>query len=175
MGVVRLTKALMPLLKDGEGSRVLIMSSFSRYACFPQWSAYIASKYAIEGFADCFRREIGIFGVNVILLQPGLFSTKGLQIESLLANNQKVWDKTPQSKQKEYGSEWRKWWLEKLIIIGNKLLSTQDVNIVVDAYEKALSHPSPQTRYIIAPSVILYLQSFVPNYILDFLWFHLQK
>jgi len=173
LGVVRLTNAFLSLLKESKG-RIVIMSSFSRYACFPQWSAYIASKYAIEGFADCFRREIQIFGIRVVLLQPGLFSTEGLKIGSLIKNNDDVWNALDKSKQLEYGNRWRDWWMRYLISFGNRWISTTDISIVVKAYENALSHPFPRNRYIISPSILLYLQSWVPTYILDVLWYYLQ-
>lgn len=53
-------------------------------------SSYSASKYGVEGFTDCLRHEMNLFGgVKVILIEPGFFNTPLVDSTKLQA----VWDR----------------------------------------------------------------------------------
>ena len=67
---VLLTRALLPFVREAKGTIVFISSVFG-YAGFPLTSAYCASKYALEGFAESLYYELEPHGVHVALVEPG--------------------------------------------------------------------------------------------------------
>lgn len=73
-GMWRLTRAALPMLREREGRVVNVSSMVGRVAP-PFWGAYAASKHAVEGFSDALRREVGSFGVDVVVVQPGPIRT----------------------------------------------------------------------------------------------------
>ncbi|CAF3940330.1 unnamed protein product [Adineta steineri] len=62
-GHVAMTKKFLPLLIAKRDSRVINMSSMCGYISLPGSSAYCASKYALESFSDCLRREMASWGL----------------------------------------------------------------------------------------------------------------
>jgi NAD(P)-dependent dehydrogenase (short-subunit alcohol dehydrogenase family) len=71
---LRLTQALLPLLKRSRG-RVVNVSSGSGLMAIPLSGAYSASKYAIEALSDVMRVEWKQFGIGVVVVEPGLINT----------------------------------------------------------------------------------------------------
>ena len=51
------------------------ISSIAGRIGFPVSTAYISSKFAIEGLSESLRYELGPFGVNVIIIEPGVIKT----------------------------------------------------------------------------------------------------
>lgn len=70
LGVVAVTKAFLPLLKESKG-RIVNMSSVSGRVATPFIAPYVASKFALEAISDCLRRELHPFGVDVVVIEPG--------------------------------------------------------------------------------------------------------
>jgi len=80
LGVMRVTQAFLPLLGAEENSsippgRIIQMSSVSGKISAPFLGPYAASKYALEAISDALRRELFIFGIKVIILEPGPIKT----------------------------------------------------------------------------------------------------
>ncbi len=74
-GHVALTQALLPaLIASGDG-RLVNVSSIGGRVAFPTYGAYAAAKFALEGFSDVLRREVGRLGVKVIVIEPGNIAT----------------------------------------------------------------------------------------------------
>ena len=74
--VVRMIQKIAPVMrKQGSGNIVNISSVAGRIG-FPVSTAYISSKFALEGLSESIRFELGQFGVNVIIIEPGVIKTK---------------------------------------------------------------------------------------------------
>ena len=76
LGVVRVTQAFLPLLGAVENStfppgRIIQISSVSGTISAPFMGPYSASKYALEAISDALRRELSIFNIKVVVIQPG--------------------------------------------------------------------------------------------------------
>ncbi|QUS39030.1 SDR family oxidoreductase [Tardiphaga alba] len=76
MGPVIATKAFLPLLGadtmlNGAPGRIVMMSSVSGQFGNPLLSPYSASKFALEGLSESLRRELMLFGIDVITIAPG--------------------------------------------------------------------------------------------------------
>jgi NAD(P)-dependent dehydrogenase (short-subunit alcohol dehydrogenase family) len=75
LGVHTVTQAFLPLLgtesnRLGEPGRVVNVSSISGRLAMPFAGAYAASKFGLEGYSDSLRRELMLFGIKVILIEP---------------------------------------------------------------------------------------------------------
>ncbi len=74
-GVVRVTRAFLPLLKAGDDSRIVNLSSVFGLICPPGQCAYSASKFAVRGFSNALRHELAGSGVGVSVVHPGGVAT----------------------------------------------------------------------------------------------------
>ena len=73
--VVRMIQKVAPTMrKQGSGNIVNISSVAGRIG-FPVSTAYISSKFALEGFSESLRYELQPFGINVIIIEPGVIKT----------------------------------------------------------------------------------------------------
>jgi NAD(P)-dependent dehydrogenase (short-subunit alcohol dehydrogenase family) len=77
-GVLRVTRALLPHMRERRSGRILMMSSLSGLVTPPTQGAYSSSKHALEGLSNALRMELYPFGIEVILIEPGYIIT-GIQ------------------------------------------------------------------------------------------------
>jgi NAD(P)-dependent dehydrogenase (short-subunit alcohol dehydrogenase family) len=80
VSVLIVTKAFVPLLGadrslKGRPGRILNMSSVSGKSGSPFVGAYAASKHGLEGFSESLRRELQLYGIDVIIIGPGPVAT----------------------------------------------------------------------------------------------------
>lgn len=75
VGQVAVTQALLPLLRRGDGGRILFVGSVGGRVTYPWAAPYHASKYALEAIVDCLRVELADQPVSVGLLEPGPIDT----------------------------------------------------------------------------------------------------
>lgn len=71
-GLVRLTQLVLPGMRRQRRGRIINMSSMGGKLVFPGGGFYHATKYAVEAISDALRFEVRGFGVDVVLIEPGL-------------------------------------------------------------------------------------------------------
>ena len=74
-GVVRVTQAVLPHMRQRKHGRILMMSSVAGLVSPPTYGAYSSSKHALEGLTNALRLEMYPFKVEVILIEPGYIVT----------------------------------------------------------------------------------------------------
>lgn len=75
-GAVRAAKAVIPAMrKQSSGTIVNVSSIGGKVGLLPYFTAYHASKFALEGYTESLRQELVEFGINVILIEPGAVGT----------------------------------------------------------------------------------------------------
>jgi NAD(P)-dependent dehydrogenase (short-subunit alcohol dehydrogenase family) len=74
-GLLRITRACLPLLRD-SGGRIVNISSISGLVALPGVSVYAGSKHAVEAITDSLRVELGALGLRVIAVEPGSIETE---------------------------------------------------------------------------------------------------
>jgi NAD(P)-dependent dehydrogenase (short-subunit alcohol dehydrogenase family) len=71
-GLLRLTQLVLPGMRKAGSGRIINVSSMGGALTFPGGGAYHATKYAIEALSDALRFEVQGFGIDVVVIQPGL-------------------------------------------------------------------------------------------------------
>ena len=75
-GLVRMCQLVLPGMRRQGWGRIVNISSMGANFTFPGGGAYHASKYAVEAISDALRFEVKGFGVDVVVIQPGLIRTE---------------------------------------------------------------------------------------------------
>jgi len=86
IGLMAMTQAFIPMLREAKG-RIINIGSTSSMLAFPGASAYSASKFAVRAITDSLRLELKPFGMSVILVAPGAVESE-------------IWDKGKAYKEK---------------------------------------------------------------------------
>ncbi|MFS1286915.1 SDR family oxidoreductase [Pseudomonas piscis] len=76
MGVFNCTHAAIPLMQGREGAMISTVSSVGGRHGVAGWAVYCATKFAVNGFHEALRKELGEQGIRVSLIQPGAVWTE---------------------------------------------------------------------------------------------------
>ena len=162
IGPIIATQAFGPLLGadpelKGPPGRIVMISSVAGKHGNPLTSAYAASKHAIEGFSESLRRELLLFGIDVIIVAPGPVRTpiwgKGLEaVDAARYRNS------------PYGPA-----LEKVTAYMQHLDSIGlPPEKIAERIHDALTLPNPKVRYHIAPDPLRYIMlAVLPKRMMD--------
>lgn len=71
LGVIQMTRAVLPHMIQRRSGHIINMASMAGFVATPTYSVYAASKYAIRGFSEALRREVGVYGIRVSVIYPG--------------------------------------------------------------------------------------------------------
>lgn len=88
---VRLTEALLPLLRESAPSAIVNVASTAARVSRAGTGAYSASKFALAGWSDALYAEERAYGVHVGLVLPGFISTEGFPQSELTAKPSTRW------------------------------------------------------------------------------------
>ncbi|MDH2393035.1 oxidoreductase [Streptomyces sp. HNM0663] len=75
-GLARLTQLVLPYMRKQGSGRIVNISSVGGRIYTPLGSWYHATKHALEGWSDSLRLEVAPFGVNVVIIEPGVIETE---------------------------------------------------------------------------------------------------
>jgi NAD(P)-dependent dehydrogenase (short-subunit alcohol dehydrogenase family) len=75
LGMVNLTREVLPLMRKQGGGTIINFSSIGGLMGLPFQGFYSAGKFAIEGFSEALRMEVRQFNIKIILINPGDFHT----------------------------------------------------------------------------------------------------
>jgi NAD(P)-dependent dehydrogenase (short-subunit alcohol dehydrogenase family) len=76
IGYHDLTRRLIPVMRAQGHGRIVNCSSVMGYTCYPWRGAYVATKFALEGLTDTLRVELHGEPIHVVLIEPGLITTR---------------------------------------------------------------------------------------------------
>lgn len=139
VGVTAVTQAFLPLLgasfdRTFPPGRIVNISSVSGKISYPFMGAYAASKHALEALSDAWRRELMLFGIDIILIEPGTVQTPIIY---------KFKTQLSRFEHSEYGSLFK--------TVAARATERESDNIPVTKISRiihqALTHPRPKSRY----------------------------
>jgi NADP-dependent 3-hydroxy acid dehydrogenase YdfG len=74
-GVVRVTNAVLPFMRQQRAGRIINVGSLAGLVGVPGQAFYSASKFALEGYSEALAMEVHDFNINVSLIEPGFYKT----------------------------------------------------------------------------------------------------
>ncbi|MFH1450751.1 MAG: SDR family oxidoreductase, partial [archaeon] len=75
-GYVRCIQEVLPHMRKQKAGTIINVSSVAGVAGFGFWSAYVSTKFAVEGLTECLKAEVQPFGIDVKMIEPGPVATK---------------------------------------------------------------------------------------------------
>jgi NAD(P)-dependent dehydrogenase (short-subunit alcohol dehydrogenase family) len=145
LGAVVVSQAFIPLLGadralTGVPGRIVNITSVAGKLAGPFLGDYAMSKHALEAFTDSLRRELMIYGVDVIAIGPGAVVTP-------------IWDKAESADESRYANTdyatALKTFKELFIAGGRKGLPADRLGEMI---RRALTDPKPRARYAVVPN-----------------------
>ncbi len=89
-GLARMTQLVLPQMRKQRSGKIINTSSIGGKIYTPLGAWYHATKHALEGWSDCLRLELKQFGIDVIIIEPGLIETEFADVvEKQLAASEK--------------------------------------------------------------------------------------
>ena len=74
-GVLNITKKIIPIMRSQKRGTIINVSSGAGQVGFPGISAYVSTKFAIEGFSESLMYELFPYGIKVVIIEPGVIKT----------------------------------------------------------------------------------------------------
>lgn len=166
-GHVAMTKKFLSLLISKRDSRVVNICSVAGYLAAPGMSAYSASKYALESFSDCLRREMAVWGLRVSIIEPGFMKTSIIEGHDISLRT--LWNELDDDVKNRWGEEH----LNQQIALLSSIFIKQAENPrkVVVALTHAVMNTVPQIRYRPGwqSSTFMFALSMCPTWFADFI------
>jgi NAD(P)-dependent dehydrogenase (short-subunit alcohol dehydrogenase family) len=160
-GQLIVTQAFAPLLgadrsRKGEPGRIVMISSVGGKNASPFVGPYNASKFALEGLSESLRRELMLFGIDVIIVAPGSVATP-------------IWDKAEKLDLAQYDNTP---YMKPLATVKDFMLGLGRKGYppekLGEAVYTALTVAKPKTRYQVSPQPVLdFLQVALPKRLVD--------
>lgn len=162
-GPLRLTQLVLPGMRRQGWGRIVNLSSMGGALTFPGGGVYHATKYAIESLSDALRFEVRGFGVDVIVIQPGLirtgFTTAAMTAMEGVAPASGVYAAFSEAVARATVESYVKGPVARL---------AGEPDDVARTIARALAAPRPGTRYKVAPSAHLFMA--LRRWLGDSLW-----
>ena len=74
-GVIRVTQTVLPIMRKQKSGIIVNMSSGAGRFGYPNGSAYVSTKFALEGLSESIAYEVEPFGIKIVLVEPGFVRT----------------------------------------------------------------------------------------------------
>ncbi len=142
-GLIRVTQAFLPLLGAGETKyhntpgRIINIGSVSGLIASPLLGAYSASKFAVEAISDSLRRELLLYGIKVILLQPGPVKTP-------------IWSKSAEIDPYLMETEYAPFLRQTARRVEKTEAGALEPEVLAELILKCLTTNKPKTRYVLS-------------------------
>jgi NAD(P)-dependent dehydrogenase (short-subunit alcohol dehydrogenase family) len=150
-GLVRLCQLVLPAMRRARAGKIVNLSSMGGKLVFPGGGIYHATKYAVEAISDALRFEVKGFGIDVIVIEPGLIRTSFGETASGVMTEA---DDSDYAQFNAHVARVTESVYEKGSPVGRLGGPPEAVAKVID---KALSAKRPRARYTVTPSAKLLL------------------
>lgn len=144
--VARLIQRVTPIMRNQKSGSIVNISSVAGKIGFPASPAYISSKFAIEGLSECLRYELSPFGINIIIIEPGVIKT------NFFGSMQMPKNAKPDSPYSDITNK---------VVAGVKMMAEMGTHPkeVADVIIKALKEKNPLPRYPVGNDAIMFLEA----------------
>jgi NAD(P)-dependent dehydrogenase (short-subunit alcohol dehydrogenase family) len=145
-GVIRTTQAVLPIMRRQKSGIIVNISSGAGRFGYPGGSAYVSTKFALEGLSESMAYELEPFGIKVILVEPGVIKTNfasGMVIAKKSQN--------PNSPYFQI--------MQKMATSFEQMLeNASSADLVAKVVLKAIRSESPSLRYLAGKDVEMWIE-----------------
>ncbi|MDQ3758511.1 MAG: oxidoreductase [Actinomycetota bacterium] len=145
-GLVRMSQLCLPGMREQGWGRIVNIGSMGGKLTFPGGGIYHATKYAVEAISDAMRFEVRGFGVNVVLIEPGLITTEFSNAANTALDEGTAAD-GPYSKFNRFVGK-----MTASAYAGPMAKLGGGPDAVAKVIDKAISTDKPRPRYTVTPS-----------------------
>lgn len=144
--IIRLIQKVAPIMRKQKSGNIVNVSSVAGKIGFPVSPAYISSKFALEGLSECIRFELGPFGINVIIIEPGVIKTN-------------FFDSMKMAKKSNSDSVYNE--ITSKVVSGVKMMAEMgtEPKEVADTIIKSINAENPLPRYIVGNDAMMFLEA----------------
>jgi len=144
--IIRLIQEVGPTMRKQNSGTIVNVSSVVGRIGFPASPAYISSKFALEGLSESLRFEFAPFGVNVVIIEPGVIKTNFMK-------NMKM------SKKSELDTVYKD--ITTKVVSGVKMMAEMGTppKEVANTIVKAIKDKNPLPRYIVGNDASMFLEA----------------
>jgi NAD(P)-dependent dehydrogenase (short-subunit alcohol dehydrogenase family) len=140
-GLMRVTQAVLPIMRRQKSGIIVNVSSGAGLFGYPGGSAYVSTKFAIEGLSESMAYELEPFGIKVVLIEPGFIKTNFA--------NAMVLAKKAQDPSSPYSVM-----MQRIQANSNEMAkNASSVDVVSKAILEAVKSKSPNLRYLVGKDV----------------------
>jgi NAD(P)-dependent dehydrogenase (short-subunit alcohol dehydrogenase family) len=140
-GLIRVTQAVLPIMRKQRSGIIVNLSSGAGLFGYPGGSAYVSSKFAIEGLSESMAYELEQFGIKVVLIEPGFIKTN---FASAMVIAKKAQD--PSSPYSQM--------MQKIAANSSEMVKNgSPVDVVSKAILQAVTSKDPNLRYLAGKDV----------------------
>jgi len=137
-GVQNVCREIIPLMRKRNKGKIINISSVAGQTAIPCLSAYNSSKWALEGFSESLYYELGLFEIQVVLVEPGSYPTEIFTRNSNFAGNFNN-DQGPYFRFNQKVRSFLQKDFKKL---------NRDPEVVAKMIENIINDPHPRLRYV---------------------------
>jgi NAD(P)-dependent dehydrogenase (short-subunit alcohol dehydrogenase family) len=148
-GLVRLCQLVLPAMREQRWGRIVNVSSMGANFTFPGGGFYHATKYAVEAISDALRFEVKGFGVDVVIVQPGLIRTSFGEVAATAVGHAE--DDGPYTSFNAHVAQATR----DIYVKGPARHLGGGPETVAKTIERAITAKSPKIRYRVTPSARL--------------------
>jgi len=146
-GLIRITQAVLPIMRRQKSGIIVNISSGAGRFGYPGQSAYISTKFAVEGLSESMSYELEPFGIKVVVVEPGVIRTN---IVSGMVVAKKSQD--PNSPYLQI--------IQKMAtVLENMMENGSPPDLVAKVVLNAVTNESPTLRYLAGKDVEAWLDS----------------
>ena len=144
--IIRLIQEVGPAMRKQGSGKIVNISSVAGRIGFPASPAYISSKFALEGLSESLRLEMSPFGIDVIIIEPGVIKTNFLNPVKL-------------AKKSESDTAYSD--ITTKVVSGVKMMAEMGTPAkeVADTIVKAVKDDKPLPRYIVGNDASMFLEA----------------
>jgi NAD(P)-dependent dehydrogenase (short-subunit alcohol dehydrogenase family) len=150
-GLIRLCQLVLPGMRRQGAGRIVNVSSMGGRLTFPGGGAYHGTKHAVEALSDALRFEVRGFGIDVVVIEPGLITTRFGETAAGSINAPAAADDPYAEFNAAVGTATAEVYEGPLARLGG------GPETVARAIERAITSRRPKTRYKVTPSARLAL------------------
>ena len=145
-GLIRTTQAVLPIMRRQKSGIIVNISSGAGRFGFPGGSAYVSTKFAVEGLSESISYELEPFGIKVVIIEPGVIRTNFVTVVA--------------KKSQDPNSPYSQIMQKMATVIENMMKnSSSSPDLVAKVVLNAVTNENPNLRYLAGKDVETWLDS----------------